>query len=163
MDDFIIIHENKEFLKTLIPALSNFLLSTLKLTLHPNKIYLHHFSKGVKFLGAVIKPNRIYISNRTKGNFYEAIQHHNAIARMHKPDKEEQVAFLSCINSYLGILKPAKATQLGQYYKTYKLRQTMIKRYLSAWWWNLFSLSGGCEKFISKSRRVKNTFHLPAP
>ncbi len=54
VDDFVLIHNNKEYLKNLIPILSNFLLSTLKLTLHPKKIYLQHFSKGVKYLGTVI-------------------------------------------------------------------------------------------------------------
>ena len=38
------------------------------------KIYLRHYSKGVQFLVTVIKPNRIYIANRTKENFYAAIQ-----------------------------------------------------------------------------------------
>ena len=61
VDDFVLIHPDKEYLKYLIPHLSNFLLQNLQLVLHPNKIYLQHYSKGVKFLGAVIKPNRIYI------------------------------------------------------------------------------------------------------
>ncbi len=73
VDDFIIIHLEKEHLKMIQPLITDFLNKKLKLTLHSKKIYLQHFSKGVKFLGAVIKPNRIYIANRTKGNFYKAI------------------------------------------------------------------------------------------
>ena len=45
VDDFVIIHPDKEYLKNLIPQLSNFLLSTLQLTLHPKKIYLQHYGK----------------------------------------------------------------------------------------------------------------------
>jgi hypothetical protein len=90
VDDFILIHNNKEYLKLLIPIISNFLLSTLKLTLHPNKIYLQHYKKGVQYLGAIIKPHRIYIANRTKGNFYSAIVKQNLIARDHKPVNEKR-------------------------------------------------------------------------
>jgi RNA-directed DNA polymerase len=62
--------------------------------LHPDKIYLQRYSKGVKYLGAVIKPHKNYIANRTKGNFYNAIEKQNQIARDHKPTKEEQQALL---------------------------------------------------------------------
>jgi hypothetical protein len=61
--------------------------------MHLKKIYLQHYTKGVKFLGTVIKPNRIYIANQTKGNFYESIEKQNLIVRDHKPDREEQKAF----------------------------------------------------------------------
>ncbi|MDY0280902.1 MAG: hypothetical protein RBR35_10125 [Salinivirgaceae bacterium] len=88
------IHENKEYLQSVIPILAAFLLSTLQLTLHPNKIYLQHYSKGVKYLGAVIKPHRIYVANRTKGNYHNAIEKQNQIARDHKPTKEEQHALV---------------------------------------------------------------------
>jgi len=88
VDDFVIVHEDKEFLIKLIPKVSDFLQSELKVSIHPKKIYLQHYSKGVKFLGTVILPNRIYIANRTKGNFYNAIEKQNQTARDHKPTKE---------------------------------------------------------------------------
>jgi RNA-directed DNA polymerase len=79
------------------------------LKLHPKKIYLQHYTKGVKFLGTVIKPNRIYIANRTKGNFYNAIQKHNQVIEVsRKPSREDQNALLSSMNSYLGIMKHYK-------------------------------------------------------
>lgn len=141
VDDFIIIHQDLSYLKSLIPVLSNFLLSTLQLPLHPKKIYLQHYTKGVQFLGTVIKPNRIYIANRTKGNFYTATEKQNIVARDHKPTKEEQSTFLSSMNSYLGIMK---------HYKTYKLRKGMLFKNLSGWWWNYVYLSGGIAKFNLK-------------
>lgn len=145
VDDFILIHADKDYLKSLIPVLSNFLLSTLQLTLHPKKIYLQHFTKGVKYLGAVIKPHRIYIANRTIGNFYTAVEKENRIVRDHKPSLDEQVQFISCMNSYLGIMK---------HYKTYKIRKRMLIEKLSAWWWNYIYLSGGICKFNSKIKRL---------
>ncbi|MCL2040754.1 MAG: reverse transcriptase/maturase family protein [Bacteroidales bacterium] len=143
VDDFVIVHENKDFLKTLIPKLSDFLLSKLRLTLHPRKIYLQKYDKGVKFLGVIIKPFRLYIANRTKGSFYAAIERQNEIAGEHRPTKEEQKYFQSSLNSYLGIMK---------HYKTYTLRKRMLFKYLSAWWWNHVSLKGGYLKFVLKER-----------
>jgi len=137
------VHENKEYLKELITELSKFLCSTLQLTLHPKKKYLQHYSKGVKFIGVVVMPNRIYIANRTIGNFYNAIEKQNKIARDHKPEMEEQTAFQSSMNSYLGII---------QHYKTYRMRKKMIFKNLSAWWWNYVYLSGGISKFVMKRR-----------
>lgn len=138
VDDFILVHSDKEYLKSLIPKIKDFLKKELRLTLHPNKIYLQHYTKGVKYLGAVIKPHRIYIANRTKGNFYQAIQRLNLIARDHKPTKEEKGKFLSSMNSYLGIMK---------HYKTYHLRKRIIIKNLSGWWWNHVCLKGGINKF----------------
>ncbi len=146
VDDFIIVHPDKDYLKSLIPQLSDFLLSTLQLKLHPKKIYLQHYSKGVKFLGTVIKPNRIYIANRTKGNFFNAIEKQNKVVRNHKPTKEEKAAFLSSMNSYLGIM---------QHYKSYKLRKKMIFKRLSGYWFNHVYLSGEIAKFVLKVRPVK--------
>ena len=79
------IHESKEYLRELIHRFSGYLHSKLKLSLHPGKIYLQHYTKGVKFLGTVILPNRVYIANRTKGNFYNAIVRQNQIACAHSP------------------------------------------------------------------------------
>ena len=146
VDDFIIVHSDKKYLKSLMLILSDFLITTLQLTLHPQKIYLQHYSKGVKFLGTVIKPNRIYIANRTKGNFYSAIEKQNYLVRDHKPTKEEKAAFLSSMNSYLGIMK---------HYKSYKLRKRMIFKRLSGYWFNHVYLTGGIGKFVLKVRQVK--------
>lgn len=143
VDDFVIVHKDKEYLRNLIPKLSVYLQSELQTTIHPKKIYLQHYSKGVKFLGTVILPNRIYIANRTKGNFYNAIEKQNQIAREHKPTKEEQQAFQSSMNSYLGIMK---------HYKSYKLRKNMIFKNLSGWWWNYVYLSGGICKYEMKRK-----------
>jgi RNA-directed DNA polymerase len=112
VDDFVLVHNDKEHLKSLIATIRNYLDETLNLILHPDKIYLQHYSKGVQYLGAIIKPHRVYISNHTKGNFYETIENQNLIARAHKPTKEERGKFLSSINSYLGII--AYAGQIDQ-------------------------------------------------
>ncbi len=118
VDDFILVHESKAHLKSLLARITPFLSDELKLTLHPRKIHLQHYSKGVNFLGVVIKPHRIYVGKRTKGNFYDAIIQHNTKTREKKPGKEEQAAFLCSMNSYLGLMK---------HYNTHRLRRRMLK------------------------------------
>ncbi len=110
-------------MKLILPVIDQYLKTNLHLEMHPNKIYLQHFIKGVQFLGTIIKPHRIYIANRSKGNFYMAIEKQNIIARGHKPTKEEIEDFTAIMNSYLGIM---------QHYKTYRMRKKMIFKNLSA-------------------------------
>lgn len=127
VDDFVLVYSDKEYLKSLIPIIRQYLSETIAVKLHPKKIYLQHFTRGVKYLGAVIKPHRIYVANRTKGNFYNTIDKYNLIVREHKPTQEELESFMSSMNSYLGIM---------QHYKSYSLRKAMLYKQVSAWWWN---------------------------
>jgi RNA-directed DNA polymerase len=50
-DDFIIFHEDKLYLEELIPKLSEFLETELKLSLHPKKVFIKTLASGVDFLG----------------------------------------------------------------------------------------------------------------
>jgi hypothetical protein len=145
VDDFCIVHPDKAFLISIVHKMRSFLESELWLTLYPKKVYLQHYSKGVPFLGTVIKPHRIYIADRIKGNFFHAIEKQDCITRDHKPTPEEQKHFLSSMNSYLGIMR---------HYKTYKLRKRMIMRHLSGWWWRHVYLSGGVMPFVLR-RKVR--------
>ncbi|MFO9238214.1 reverse transcriptase/maturase family protein [Legionella pneumophila serogroup 1] len=146
VDDFILVHEDKALLKSLIPQMEQFLQEELGLEIHPRKRYLQHYCKGIPFLGVILKPHCIYAGRRIKGNFYDAITKHNAVVKDRKPLIEEQMAFLCSINSYLGILS---------HYQTYRLRKGMLKKHLSIWWWNLMFFSGGCAKLVAKQRTVR--------
>ena len=140
VDDFVIVHQNKEYLKELINKISDFLKTELKLTLHPKKIHLQHYKKGVLFLGNVIMPNRIYTRNRTIGNFYDTIAKWNILIRKNKKlTRAELDKFISSMNSYLGIMK---------HYKTYKIRKKMLKN-LSAWIFNQVYISNGYCKLVA--------------
>ena len=146
VDDFILVHEDRVYLNSLIPIINTFLRDELRLNLHPRKIHLQHYTKGVHFLGVIIKPNCIYAGKRTKGNFYNAIVGHNTKTCQSKPSKESQKAFLCSINSYLGILA---------HYSTYKLRRRMLRKHLSIWWLNLMYLSNGASKLVPKQKTIR--------
>jgi RNA-directed DNA polymerase len=152
VDDFVIVHNDKNYLKSIVPKIREFLKSELRLDLHPKKIYLQHYSKGVQFLGAVIKPYRIYIANRTKGNFYQTIQNWNLLIRERKLTKDEEEKFLCSINSYLGIMRPCKASQQGKHYKTYNLRKKLLRAGLSAYFYNTFTIGKNYLKLQRKKR-----------
>ena len=140
VDDFVLVHTNKAYLKSLIPIISKFLKTELHLKLHPKKIYLQHYSKGVSYIGGFIKPNRIYVSKRTKGNFYEAIHKQNKLIEYtSNASKAEKLLFLSSMNSYLGILK---------HFKSYKLRKLYISAGLSKKWFAYFIVNTNFTKFV---------------
>ncbi len=143
VDDMVIVHEDKEYLKSLIPVISDFLSNQLGLCLHPKKVYLQHYSKGVKFLGCVIKPYRIYIGNRTKGRFFDAVEKFNRIAvESGKTDwASVRSAFQSSINSYLGILS---------HYATYSIRKKEVHQHLSSFWHNRIEPKHHCRKVMMK-------------
>lgn len=139
VDDMIIVHEDKSFLLSVIPRIRAFLKDELGLTLHPGKIYLQHYSRGVKFLGAVIKPHRVYIADRTKGNFYDAVERFNRLGGI--PDRKERRAVLhrlrSVMNSYLGLLS---------HFTSYGIRKREVHRHLSCYWHNRITPKRHCRK-----------------
>ena len=141
VDDFFVIHPDKPYLLKVLPKIADYLKMNEKLTLHPNKTKIKHYKSGFLFLGAVIKPYRLYIANRVNGNFYQALEKQNKIIRNHKPTDEEKSQFISSMNSYLGIMKR---------YKTYKIRKQMIKNRLHSEWdkWAISKKDYG--KFVLK-------------
>jgi hypothetical protein len=143
VDDCVFVHQSKEYLGYLITEVRRFLKLDVKLELHPKKIYLQHHTKGVKFLGVIVKPNRMYISNRTKGNFYAAIMKQNHVVESGCLTRENKSAFLCSMNSYLGIMRQ---------YKSYDIRLNMIIKYLSYWWWYHVYLDRGAAKFVMRCR-----------
>ena len=76
-----------------------------------------YFSKGVKFLGAYLKPYVKYIDKRTKGNFYNLVHQINKEFITHKKDKNYLLSLLSCVNSYLGAMI---------HFSSYKLRKKIL-------------------------------------
>ncbi|MEK7581836.1 MAG: RNA-directed DNA polymerase [Patescibacteria group bacterium] len=119
VDDIVIVHRDKQYIKSLIPAIRKYLKNNLSIELHPKKIYLQHFSKGASFLGSVIKPYRIYIKNRVKGNFYKKIIFWNNLFRHCEESQQRSNLFLASVNSYLGMLKQ---------FNTYNLRKVICEK-----------------------------------
>lgn len=65
-DDFVILGEDAEILKGLIPLIGDFVNEKLQLTLHPDKIIIRKFRQGIDFLGYVVLPNYRVLRTKTK-------------------------------------------------------------------------------------------------
>ena len=144
VDDMIFVHQDKKFLKFVIAEVKKYLKDNLDLDLHPKKIYLQYYFLGVKFLGAYIKPYRIYINKRTKGNFYAKIRKWNKlIENRGNLRKEELEEFIATVNSYLGMMG---------HYNTYKLRKKMLGEALSDKFFNYIEIDKSCSKVFLKKR-----------
>ncbi len=126
VDDFLIIHEDKQLLMDIVGVLQQYLRNEMRLELHPHKIYLQHYTKGVQFLNAYIKPYRTYVRNRTKVKAYHALRNWNRyfdlLAEDEVPPKEKLEEFRAQVNSYLGLMV---------HQKTYNLRRKLLLDVLS--------------------------------
>lgn len=107
VDDFVIVHQDKDFLLSIIPQIKSFLQEKHKLTLHPKKIYLQHYSKWVQFLWAIIKPHRTYINKRTIWNWKKSIY-------KHKNKHIDNVKLFASTNSYLWLCKHHKSYRVSR-------------------------------------------------
>ena len=104
-DDFVIVHESREYLEALILKLSNFLGESLRLELHPQKIILRKVSHGVDFLGYVVLPHYTVLRTKTKKRVLKKIEvlRRNLSAGIITPE-----SFNQSIQSYLGMLAHCK-------------------------------------------------------
>ena len=89
-DDFVFFSQDKKELEKIIPMIKDFLFEKLKLTMHPDKIFIKTLASGVDFLGWVHFPRHRVLRTTTKNKMFR---------RLEKSQKEET------IQSYLGTLK----------------------------------------------------------
>ncbi len=141
VDDFILIHNDKNYLLSLVERIKLFLKKNLGLVLHPKKIYIQHFSKGVKFLGAYLKPYVKYVDKRTKGNFYNLIYKINEEFIEMKDDEKYLQSLRSSINSYLGTMI---------HFSSFKLRQKILSS-LNPLFFNYFMMDKCLSKVLLKT------------
>lgn len=110
VDDFYCIHKDKQVLLSAVPKIRA-KLSELGLSLNPKKFYFQHYTKGVEFTGAVVKPYRTYCCNRVLTNFIAAVR------KLNRAMSIDDVTHAVCsINSYLGLLR-----QSNEYAKRRKI------------------------------------------
>ena len=138
VDDMLFVHHDKEYLQGIIPCIQDEL-NKVGLQIHPNKIFLEHIENGVLYLGHIIKPYRNYVSNRTKNNFYQAIQRINTLL-----EEVQQISWTdlcgirATLNSYLGIMTHANS---------FKLRKAMLNRLIERFH-EFFTVSANFDKVI---------------
>ena len=101
VDDFVMIGNDKRLLLGTYHDARTYLRDNLKLTLHPDKVYIQEASKGVMMTGAVIKPGRIYVGNGTVKHLFDVINKWNIQSDL---DWEHTEYYVKRVNSLFGHL-----------------------------------------------------------
>ena len=149
VDDFILLHRDKNVLLEARRKIELFLRSRLGLELHPHKVYLQYYDKGVRFIGAVIRPHRIYIHRRTKGALYRKINEQLPFLGQKLQNFFDGLEhFCSCVNSYLGLMR---------HYNTYNLRTRILSRLRESFLGEVMDIDPNSEKLAidKRFRRVE--------
>lgn len=102
VDDMVVVHRDRAFLRALVPGMERYLSEELGLTLHPRKRTLQSGSKRLKFLGTVILPGGgLHVGTRTKTNMYRTVRRWNRTAQRQGKLTDGQLKRLrTSINSY---------------------------------------------------------------
>jgi hypothetical protein len=152
VDDFVLVCDDLRFLVDSIPLLEAFLRDKLLLALHKDKRYLQPVSHGVLFVGTMIKPLRMYLSNRTLSRMAEKCsgfgEYLNGIDADGAPDLTMLERIEQVVNSYLGFTRRRQ---------TYSLRTTIINN-MGASFWRYFTVKGRYESI--RIRRQYRTIYV---
>ena len=150
VDDFVIISRDKQRLLNSVNKIVSFAKRELGLEIHPDKRYFQHYTKGVQFIGSVIKPNRVYTINRTIGSLY------HKLSSVYKEASEEDLdEFVMTVNSYLGYMCHGS---------TYNIRKRLFKESgLFEPWKYLIVIDDEYRKINRKNKPKKLTVQLLLP
>lgn len=100
-DDFVIIHQETDYLKESLRCIDEFLEKELGLELHPDKVFIRKFRQGFDFLGYVILPHYTVLRTKTKRRMLRKIKQKNFLLR---EDLISEESFNQSLQSYLGVL-----------------------------------------------------------
>ncbi len=94
-DDFVIVSDDKLYLRNIVGKIRQFLWEKLHLELHPYKITIRSWNQGIDFLGFVLRPHAVTIRNKTHKRILDRVSATN-------------------LSSYVGICSHADAYHISQ-------------------------------------------------
>ena len=110
VDDFILHSMKKEHIVQLFKESTVWLREQLALELHQDKVYIQPQKHGVKFVGSVIMPGRMYVINRTVGAMFNMLQNTERLCKSiivfgADYDKLKKLQhYVTSLNSYGGFM-----------------------------------------------------------
>ena len=110
-DDFVIVSQNPEYLKNLVPSIDHFLRERLFLSLHPQKVTIRKYTQGVDFLGYVVFPHYVRVRKKTERRMFKKLKERIAAYR-NGVISEQSLNGSLC--SYQGVLSHAAAYEVEQ-------------------------------------------------
>lgn len=119
-DDFVLLSNDLDHLKSLVSPIQKFLKEELALVLHEDKIFFRKFKDGIDFLGYVVFPNFILPRTKTKKRMFRKIKQK---VKEYRGGRITIKKLNETVQSYLGYLGHAN---------TYELKRD-VKNIL--WYW----------------------------
>ena len=110
-DDFTLLATNKSELEQIIFPLQSFLWNSLKLEIHPTKIKIEKWSRGIDILGSVIYPYYQHLRTKTKKRAFHKVG--KAIIAF-KKKKIDFNSLRSSVYSYTGIFSHVSSNRLNK-------------------------------------------------
>lgn len=110
-DDFAIVSENSAYLEGLLGPIAEFLDHKLTLSLHPKKITIRRFNRGIDFLGYLIFPNHRLVRTKTRHRIFSKLR---SRADEFCNGRINRLALEQSLQSYLGALSHANSHNLSQ-------------------------------------------------
>jgi RNA-directed DNA polymerase len=110
-DDFIIVYHDQIYLLNLKSKIESFLQNELKLSMHPDKVFIRKYHQGIDFLGYVILPKAIILRTKTKKRIFRKLKQK---VKEYKQGKIDEKTLIQSFNSYLGVLSHANSYKLEQ-------------------------------------------------
>lgn len=154
VDDFTVHSMPVEHITLLYRESREWLWDELHFKLHPDKVYIQPQFHGVKFVGGVIMPGRMYIINRTIAAMYLRINYTDTLCRVifEHGATETRLALLqhcvSSLNSYSGFLVHGKS---------YNLQKKLLLPL--SWFWKVCYTKGNLNVVVIK-KQYKLTNYL---
>lgn len=110
-DDFVIVATERTYLEGILPDIGDFLSQKLALNLHPKKIGIHKFHRGVDFLGYVTFPHHRLVRTKTKRRIVAGLER-----RIHDyhSGKITKISLEQSFQSYFGVLCHANTQKLSE-------------------------------------------------
>lgn len=110
-DDFVIVSDSKLYLEQLVSIIGEVLRDRLKLSLHPEKVTIQPYHRGVDFLGYVIFPHYRLMRVRTRKRMLKKLERR---VEEYYQDLITEYSLNQSLQSYLGALSHANTHKLSQ-------------------------------------------------
>jgi RNA-directed DNA polymerase len=94
-DDFVVVSPDRVYLENLIEPIRQFLQTELQLDLHPHKVEIRAWDRGIDFLGYVLRPHATTLRGKTRQRMMARVTEQN-------------------LSSYMGLCGHANAHRLSQ-------------------------------------------------
>ena len=120
VDDFYVVSADRKWLLSIVSKVKALLAQRLRLAFHDGKLKLTSVWQGVEFLGAWLKPHRIYVSRNCMGRISK---------KLDVLEKVSHEKWYAALNSYCGLLS---------HWSNFNVRQTMLLQRHHFTRWGMF-------------------------